>query len=69
MKTDEANSLIARPQTINECLRVPHEASPAHSNDKPDVFSIPNRINVRFVPDSPFQLQIKTSHENNIARE
>jgi hypothetical protein len=69
MNADEISIGSPLLQTINECLRVPHEASPAHSNDKPDVFSIPNRINVRFVPDSPFQLQIKTSHENNIARE
>jgi hypothetical protein len=58
MKTDEANSLIARPQTINECLRVLPETCPAHSNGKPDVPSTTNNINIRFAPDLAIQLQI-----------
>jgi hypothetical protein len=59
MKTDDINNVRPRLQTINECLRVPPEACPAHSNGEPDAPSTTNNIGVRFAHDSLLQLQIK----------
>jgi hypothetical protein len=66
MKSDDISNATPRLQTINECLRVLPEMLPAHSNGKPGVPSMTAHINVRFVPLSMVQLQIKTSHENSL---
>src|SRR5882757_6023960 len=59
MKTNDTSNAKLRCQTLNECLRVLPETSPAHSNGKPDVPSTINNIDVRFAPHSPLQLQIR----------
>ena len=59
MKTNDTSNAKLRCQTLNECLRVLPETSPAHSNGKPDVPSTINNIDVRFASHSPLQLQIR----------
>ena len=59
MKTDDPINAQLRLQTLNECLRVPPETSPAHSSGKPDVPSTINNIDVRFAPPISIQLQIR----------
>ncbi|HTX21520.1 MAG TPA: hypothetical protein VMD27_06665 [Candidatus Aquilonibacter sp.] len=66
MKTENPGDMTPQLQTINECLRALPETYPAHSNDKPGVPSTTTHLNVRFVPLSLFQLQIKMLYENNL---
>jgi len=62
MKIDDISNATPQLQTINECVRALPEMNPAHSIGKPGVLTTTTHINVRFVPLSLIQLQIKTKN-------